>query len=175
MYEKDLYPNAQWKIPGRTGFSYYFYARCYHHINCNLITSAKLLTTTIVSWITYNEIPGKVRWIFCFGICWLNLKTSAHDFFMHQLTYLLIAFTTVLCLAIIVIAVLNKTVSRLQKENTRLTLKIKRLCSLDVEKASNGSEPLWKYIDPIKVAKEVYESGITSLNWSCEDHEQEYF
>jgi hypothetical protein len=84
--------------------------------------------------------------------------------FMHQLIYLLIFFTVVLCLAAMVIIVLNKTVNRLQKENTRLTLKINRPHSLGKEKALNTDETRWQQIDPLRVAKQVYDSGITSLN-----------
>jgi hypothetical protein len=83
---------------------------------------------------------------------------------MHEFTYLLVAFTIVLCLAAMVIIVLNKTVSKLQKENTKLTSKTNPPRSSGNEKALNKNEANWQQITPSKVARQVYDSGITSLN-----------
>jgi len=83
---------------------------------------------------------------------------------MHEYTYLLVGFTLVLSLAVLLIIILNKRVNRLQKENTRLTSKINRPCSSQKENASNISEPRWQQVEPMKVARQIYESGITSLN-----------
>ena len=83
---------------------------------------------------------------------------------MHEFTYLLVAFTIVLCLAVLLIIVLNKTVSRLQKENKKLTSKINQLGSSGKETASNTDESRWQQVEPMKVARQIYDSGITSLN-----------
>lgn len=93
-----------------------------------------------------------------------TIVTSIYNWFMHEFTYLLIAFTIVLCLAVLVIIVLNKTVSRLQKENTRLTSKTNRPRGSEVEDASNRNEPRWQQVEPMKVARQIYDSGITNLN-----------
>ena len=87
-----------------------------------------------------------------------------YNWFMHEFTYLLIAFTIVLCLAVLVIIVLNKTVSKLQKENTRLTSKADRPRGSEVENASNRNEPGWQQVEPMKVARQIYDSGMTNLN-----------
>src|SRR4051794_21025238 len=101
---------------------------------------------------------------FVLGSCCIKIITFNYHAFMHQFMYLLIAFTIVLCLAVLVIIVLNKTVSRLQKENRKLTSKNDRPHSLEKEKALSKDEPRWQQVDPMKVAKQIYESGITSLN-----------
>lgn len=83
---------------------------------------------------------------------------------MHQLTNLISGFTIVLCLAVLVIILLNKTVSRLQKEHSRLSSDKGTRRHLAGQQEPDRKESRWRQVEPMKVAEQVYESGITNLN-----------
>jgi hypothetical protein len=93
-----------------------------------------------------------------------NIPTSKYNSGMDQFTYVLIAFTVLLCLAVLVIILLNQRVRRLQRGKTKPDRKTNLRRNFGREKAANRNAPGWQQVEPIEVAKKVYESGITNLN-----------
>lgn len=78
--------------------------------------------------------------------------------------YLLIFLEALLVIAVVVMFIMKRKITRLLKENVKLYEKIYLLRNADKEKALESDEPYWHEIHPEEFVDELKDRGTTLLN-----------